>query len=221
MKNIIKLPEISIIICCFNHQRWIERCIRSIYLQKNIKLSEFEIIVVDDKSKDYSRKIINKLNFPNLKFIKNKKNIGLPNSINKAIKVTKGRYVVRIDSDDYVSRDFLYISRLFLNFNREYQAVAVDYMKVDEFEKNIGKVNCMKDQIACGITFRKECLIDIGLYNPKFKMREGHELRRRFEKKFSIGRINLPLYKYRIHSKNRTKNKKILRKYDSKLKKKP
>ena len=30
--------------------------------------------------------------------------------------------------------------------------------------------------------FRKECLFDIGLYNPKFKMREGHEMRKRFEK---------------------------------------
>ena len=78
-------------------------------------------------------------------------------------------------------------------------------------------MNCFKNQIACGILFRKECLIEIGLYNEKFKMREGHELRKRFEKKFSIARLNIPLYKYRSHSKNRTK-KKILKKYDKMLK---
>ena len=49
-------------------------------------------------------------------------------------------------------------------------------------------------------------------------MREGHELRKRFEKKFSIARLNLPLYKYRSHSKNRTQKKRVLKKYDKMLK---
>ena len=48
-------------------------------------------------------------------------------------------------------------------------------------------------------------------------MREGHELKKRFERKFKIGRLELPLYKYRIYSKNRTKNKKELKKYDKLL----
>ena len=102
--------------------------------------------------------------------------------------------------------------------NREYQAVAVDYYKVDDNEQFISKNSCIIDEIACGIMFRKECLFDIGLYNPKFKMREGHEMKIRFEKKHKIGHLNLPLYKYRFHEKNRTKNLKVLGKYDRKLK---
>ena len=50
-------------------------------------------------------------------------------------------------------------------------------------------------------------------------MREGHELKKRFKKKFNLGRLEFPLYKYRQHSKNRTKKKKILKKYDNLLKK--
>ena len=50
-------------------------------------------------------------------------------------------------------------------------------------------------------------------------MREGHEMKLRFKKKHKIGHLNLPLYKYRFHSSNRTKNLKILKKYDKKLKK--
>ena len=73
-------------------------------------------------------------------------------------------------------------------------------------------------RVLLGILFRKECLIDIGLYDKKFKMREGHELRKRFEKKFSIARLNIPLYKYRSHSNNRTQKKKVLKKYDKMLK---
>ena len=127
--------------------------------------------------------------------------------------------MVRVDSDDYIRRNFIYLTKLFLNLNREYQAVAVDYYKVDNNEVFISKNSCIKDEIACGIMFRKECLFDIGLYNPKFKMREGHEMKIRFEKKHKIGHLNLPLYKYRFHETNRTKNKKKLKKFDEKLKK--
>ena len=67
--------------------------------------------------------------------------------------------------------------------------------------------------------FRKECLFDIGLYNEKFKMREGHELRKRFEKKFKIGRLEFPLYKYRKHETNQMNNKNKIKKYEKFLKK--
>ena len=155
----------------------------------------------------------------NLRIHSNKKNIGLPKSLNKAIKLSKGRYVTRVDSDDYVQRNFLFLSKLFLDMNREYQAVAVDYIKVNNFETVLSKENCLKNEIACGIMYRKECLINIGLYNEKFKMREGHEINQRFKKKFKIGRLELPLYKYRMHEKNRTKNLKRVNYFDKLLKK--
>jgi glycosyltransferase involved in cell wall biosynthesis len=213
------VPDISVIVCCFNHEKWIERCLRSLLLQEHIKSEDYEIIVINDFSKDNSLKVINNFKYDNLKLYNNKSNMGLPMSINKAVNIAKGRYVVRVDSDDYVSRNFLYLCRVFLNLNREFQAVAVDYYKVKDSEELIKKVNCFEEEIACGLMFRKECLFEVGLYNNKFKMREGHDLRKRFEEKFSIGHLNIPLYKYRFHEKNRTKNKKSLIKYEKMLKK--
>ena len=215
-KNI--LPEFSIIICNFNHAKWIERCLRSIAHQENIDNNQYEIILVDDKSSDNSLEIIKNINSKlDIRIIKNKKNLGLPASLNKAIQTSLGRYIVRVDSDDYIARNFLYLSRLFLNYNHEYQAVAADYVKVDAKEKSLSKHNSIKQQIACGVTFRKECLFGIGLYDESFKMREGHDLRMRFEKKYKIGRLEFPLYKYRTHDTNRTHNKKKLKIYDKKL----
>ena len=220
-KQKISLPEISIIVCIYNHEKWIERCIRSLFNQINIHRNLFEIILIDDKSKDNSLKIIsNYKDFQGVKIIKNKKNLGLPNSINIGIKNAKGRYIVRVDSDDYVGRNFLYLSKLFLDMNREYQAVATDYYLVNNDEIIIKKVNWLDEEIACGVMFRKECLFDIGLYNEKFKMREGHELKKRFEKKYKIGHLEFPLYKYRSHEKNRTRNKIKLKKFNKLLNKK-
>ena len=215
-----QLPDITVVVCTFNHGAWIERCIRSLLNQKFIKKDDFEIILIDDKSTDSTKKILkNFSDLENIKIHSNKKNIGLPKSLNKAIKLSKGRYVTRVDSDDYVQRNFLFLSKLFLDMNREYQAVAVDYIKVDNFETVLSKENCLKNEIACGIMYRKECLINIGLYNEKFKMREGHEINQRFKKKFKIGRLELPLYKYRMHKKNRTKNLKRVNYFDKLLKK--
>jgi len=215
-----QLPDITVVVCTYNHGAWIERCIRSLLNQKFIKKDDFEIILIDDKSTDSTKKILqNFSDLGNLRIHSNKKNIGLPKSLNKAIKLSKGRYVTRVDSDDYVQRNFLFLSKLFLDMNREYQAVAVDYIKVNNFETVLSKENCLKNEIACGIMYRKECLINIGLYNEKFKMREGHEINQRFKKKFKIGRLELPLYKYRMHEKNRTKNLKRVNYFDKLLKK--
>ena len=157
-KKIKKLADISVLICSFNHAAWIERCIRSLLNQNYLNSNDFEIILIDDFSKDETQQILkNFKDIPNLKIIRNKKNLGLPKSLNKGIKLARGRYLVRVDSDDYVSRSLLFLMKLFLDMNRNYQAVAVDYVKVDQFEKMISRENCQKKEIACGIMYRREC----------------------------------------------------------------
>lgn len=215
----MKIPEISVIISVYNHELWIERCLRSLLSQSNLSISDYEIIVVDDFSKDSSSKIIKNFikNYENISLIKNKKNIGLQKSINKAISLSNGRYIVRVDSDDYVSRYFLDFMKFYLDKNRHYQAVAVDYNRIDENEKILERAYSNKDEIACGIMFRRDALIAIGLYNENFNMREGHELKKRFIEKYKIGYLELPLYNYRMHSNNRTKNIEEVNKFEKKL----
>lgn len=212
------LPEISVIVSSHNHEKWIERCIRSIAHQDDIIAQDYEILVVDDGSTDNTSAVLQNLDLlTGLRVIHNETNLGLPASLNRAIRQALGRYIVRVDSDDYIARRCLSLMRMFLNMNREYQAVAVDYLKVDEFENLIERINCFEHQIACGVMFRKECLFDIGLYDESFRMREGHELRRRFEEKFKVGRLEFPLYKYRHHDHNRTLNSAEVARYDRRL----
>ena len=53
-----KIPDISVIICCYNHDKWIERAIRSVLNQSYVQQSDIEIILVNDASKDNTKKII-------------------------------------------------------------------------------------------------------------------------------------------------------------------
>ncbi|EKF56395.1 glycosyl transferase family protein [Galbibacter marinus] len=94
--------KLSIIIPVYNVEKYIERCIRSCYDQK-LAQSEYEILVIDDESPDNSVKIIQGLidSYSNLKII-SQKNKGLGGARNTGIQNAKGRYVLFLDSDDYL-----------------------------------------------------------------------------------------------------------------------
>ena len=144
--------------------------------------------------------------------------MGLPKSLNIGIRAAKGSFIVRVDSDDWVQEDFLNIMSTFLYINKELDAVACDYTIADDKENNIRIENCLKKPIGCGIMFRMQHLLDIGLYNEKFAYAEEEELRNKFTKKFSITRIPLSLYRYRKHLNNRSKNQKLVKRFSKKVK---
>ena len=207
--------KISVIVPVYNQEKFLGRCIRSLLSQQYNK-NNYEIIIVNDGSTDNTQKVINK--YANqLEILNNEDNLGLPQSLNIGINYASGSFIVRVDSDDYVNNKFLLYLSDFLIENPEYDAVASDYLLVNDTEAVLKRENCEVNPIACGIMFRLEQLIDIGLYNEEFHFREEEELRIRFEKKYSIHRIPLPLYRYRKHENNMTNNIEKMAIYKNKL----
>lgn len=92
-------PKISVIIPLFNCEKYILRAIRSIQLQN---ISNFEIILIDDDSKDNTTFLIEKImNEDNrIKLIKNKNNMGVLYSRSIGILSSKGKYLYTLDNDD-------------------------------------------------------------------------------------------------------------------------
>tara|TARA_B100001175_G_scaffold251358_1_gene218702 strand:+ start:15334 stop:16497 length:1164 start_codon:yes stop_codon:yes gene_type:complete len=170
---------------------------------------DYEVIVVDDASTDKSMDILNDFK-TNIKIIKNKKNLGVAESVNKAVKISKGEYFVRVDSDDYISSYFImFLYNSFRIFPKKF-AVACDYFHIDENEKIINKLSASAYPISCGIMYNKKKFIKFGMYNPKFKHREEEEIRLRLGNKYNLYNLNIPLYKYKIHQNNKTKSNKYL-----------
>ena len=200
--------KFSIIITCYDREKFISRCIRSALHQSGIDRSSYEVIVVDDMSRDNSRKIINEFNNI-IKIIQNKKNFGLSYSRNRGIKVSKGKYVLLLDSDDYISEYFLKFMGSFLDFNKNWDAVASDYITVNINGKFIKRYSFKKEPIACGILYRKETMIKTGLYNKKMRYLEDKDFRDRYLKKFNVNVVELPLYRYTKHKNSLTGKFKI------------
>ena len=213
-----KKPKISVIIPVFNQEKYLSRCLRSL-IDQTLEKKDYEIIVVNDGSTDRTR-FVAEMFKDEIKIINNKKNKGLPFSINEGILSARGRYIVRVDSDDYVNAEFLNIPYNFLSANPEMDAVSCDYYVVDDKEIILKRENSSKKPVGCGIMFRVEQLLDLGLYDNSFLMHEDKDLRIRFLKKYKIHRISLPLYRYRKHEKNITNNKIEMRKHFRKLAKK-
>jgi len=207
--------HVSIIIPVYNGEKFIQRAIRSV-VDQNFPRKQFEIIVVDDGSTDNTVEVIQPFkNF--VRILRHEKNMGLAASRNTGIKAARGQYIVNLDADDYLHQDFLSIEVLFLSLNEDFDAVSCDYYIVDEYEKHIERKNATEYPIACGIMFKMEQLVKIGLYSEDFMVREEEDLRQRFLKKFRIHHIPLPLYRYRKHDDNLTNNQELMKKYKKKF----
>ena len=202
----------SIIVTSYNYSKYLNRSIRSAFVQ-NYPVEKYEIIVVDDSSTDWSKDIIESYG-DLIRSIYLDRNVGLSASRNRGIESAKGSYVLFLDADDYLNRDIVYIESMFLDLNLSWDAAACDYYLIDDKEEIIGRNSCLEIPIACGIMFRKEKLVEIGMYDESFKMCEDKDLRIRFSKKFNIHHIELPLYRYRQHTSNLTKNNEKMEKYE-------
>ena len=207
----------SIIITNYNYGKFAERCIRSC-LKQHFDQSQFEVIFVDDRSTDDSEKIVKKFKkFKNFVFIKNKKNLGVAGSANVGILNSKSEYIVRVDADDYISKDTLKFLSTFLDKDQSLFGVACDYYYFNEENSKKIRVSAREVPVSCGIMYRKELLINYGMYNHTFRHREEEELRQRLGNLYKLNYLEIPLYRYRMHKKNKTKQKKQMSKFKVKL----
>ena len=210
-------PQVSIIIPAFNVERFIGRALRSVIGQSYV--DGYEVIVVDDCSTDRTAFALD-LFKGEIALLRNEAKCGLPGSLNRAIRAARGKYIVRVDADDYVAHDYLYILQRFLEANTHMDAIACDYYVVDDSENVLERINCIERPIGCGIMFRSDHLIDIGLYDDALLMHEDRDLRARFLEKYAISRVELPLYRYRRHTDNMTNDRSAWETYEQKLREK-
>ena len=110
-----KSIQISVIIAAKNAELYIGRCLRSLFNQ-SFDSENYEIVVINDGSTDMTSDALQQF-MGDIIYIKNKKNIGLPGSLNKGIKNAKGQYIVRVDADDWVHPQFLGLLFYHLNLN--------------------------------------------------------------------------------------------------------
>ena len=100
-----KMPIISIIIPIYNVEKYLRQALDSLV---NQVFTDFEVICVDDGSKDNSSNIIDEYRLKDSRFYKvSQKNSGAGIARNNGLKQAKGKYVLFLDADDYFEKDLL------------------------------------------------------------------------------------------------------------------
>lgn len=171
--NDIKItkPQVSIIVPCYNQSQYLDEALNSVLVQS---YTNWECIIVNDGSTDNTEEITLKWENKDSRFIYlKKKNGGLSAARNSGITISKSRYIIPLDADDILGKN--YIKLALKEFSLD-GTLKVVYSKGLKFGKEKGLLsltpfslknlsrNCM---IFASAMFKKEDWSRVGGYDEK------------------------------------------------------
>jgi len=160
---------LSVIVPVYNVEKYISSCLLSI-LENDLDPAEYEIIVVDDGSPDKSMEIVNSLTgkYSNIK-IHTQKNSGISGARNSGIRLAKGKYILFVDSDDWLKENSLKnLIQLSEKYNLEILEFGIENIKNDlsvvgEFSNSTGY------SILNGIDYYRQVRYVNSVFNKIYK----------------------------------------------------
>lgn len=132
-------PLVTVICLCYNHARFIEEALQSVFSQTYPKI---QLIIVDDASTDDSAIRIHHLiaNRPDVQFIRLEQNVGNCKAFNIALAYAKGKYIVDFSADDIFTKDRISKQvELFEKLGPEYGVVFTDAQFITDKSEPTGK----------------------------------------------------------------------------------
>ena len=138
----------SIIVPAYNVEKYIEECLESIREQSFI---DFECIVVNDGSVDDTKRIVEKYAAEDSRFrIINKANGGLVSARKAGCTAAQGSYVLNVDGDDFIARDWLETIAGCILTNGEPDVIALGYTTWFKDGKSVPMRNHFTDGLYLG-----------------------------------------------------------------------
>lgn len=123
-------PKITVVIPAHNEERHISKCIESV-LSSDYPKNKIEIIVVDDGSDDKTREISRRYK---IKLI-SQPHKGKVEALNKAVEEAKNKFILTIDADSYIEKDF--IKKMVAPFSDKNIGATTGIVKIDNIKRPI------------------------------------------------------------------------------------
>lgn len=189
------MPKISVIVPVYNVEKYLHRCIDSILAQT---FTDFELLLIDDGSKDNSGAICDEYATRDSRVrVFHKENGGASSARNQGLDNASGEWIAFVDSDDYVLHDFMetymmmckdYTDLCICGITPDY-SISADY-KIEkasiDYEGNIKDallllLNCQMIGSLCNKLFKRTIIESNSLYlNEAFKFREDEDFLLRY-----------------------------------------
>jgi glycosyltransferase involved in cell wall biosynthesis len=204
------MPIVSIIMSVYNSENYLFQAIASISCQT---FEDFEFIIIDDGSTDNSSRIIDSFNDHRIKSIRHD-NQGLAFSLNVGIRLSRGKYIARMDSDDISEKNRIKKQVEFLDNNPGYAICGTNALVMTEDSTPLYYLNLPQSDeeirrqlfetynsplVHGSVIFHKDAAVRSGLYDNKMRTSQDFALWRRMAHYGKLSNISEALYRYRIN----------------------
>ncbi len=203
-------PKVSVLLPVYNAERFLALSIESILSQT---FSDFELIVIDDCSRDASWHIIEAFARKDGRVVavKNDSNLNLTATLNKGIAMSKGEYVARMDHDDISTPDRLEKQVQLLDEHPDVGIVGGDIDIIDEDGNIFGRRQYNRTDPAIrekifwyspfchpAVMIRRASLDAAGYYDHRYAPADDYELYFRLGMKSRFANLDATVLRYRI-----------------------
>lgn len=202
-------PLVTVYVPCRNYGRYLAQCLESLLSQL---YSEWELILVDEASDDetasiaeaYQRRYPDRINF-----LRNEAPIGLQKIANLALGRANGKYMMRLDADDWLDEGALLLMVSKLEATPGVGLVYGNYFYVDAEGQVLGmerrhrlgaedRAGHLPPHGACTM-FRTRALKAVGGYSEDIDAQDGWELWYKLTTRVGAANLDVPVFYYRQH----------------------
>ena len=209
------MKKISVIVNCFNGEKYLDKCLQSII---NQKYKNFEIIFFDNCSTDNSINIVKNFKDNRIKLFSSQTKLNLYQARNEAIKNASGELIAFLDVDDWWDKNYLNSREKDFDNNKYH----IFYNNAFMFYEKNGKHKKYKNYILpngriyshlardypiiiSGLIIRRDVFDAVGKFNSKFNIIGDFDLIMKASRSFNFHAFDTPLIYYRVHQNNFSK----------------
>lgn len=204
-------PTVSVIMSCFNAERWVGESIESVLKQT---YADLELILIDDGSSDATWKIIEQYRCNDERIVAvKKKNSGLADSLNVGISLAKGKWIARLDADDLCDESRLEQQLGFLETHPDVVLLGTAFIEINEVGDAVNEHRYPASHPSLvrnleqsrrffphsSAMYRTDIVREIGGYNARIFRAEDVRLWLAFSQRGQLACMSLPLLKIRKH----------------------
>tara|TARA_Y100000590_G_scaffold373707_1_gene437677 strand:- start:1077 stop:1979 length:903 start_codon:yes stop_codon:yes gene_type:complete len=212
IENITYKPLVSIIVNCFNGEKFLKEALASI---SNQTYNNWELIFWDNKSTDNSKKIFFEFNDKRFKYYLAEKHTSLYEARNNAIQESQGEIIAFLDVDDWWKKDKLQKQivlfkdkniglvysncYLFFENKKKRKIFKREILKTGYITKYLFKTHSVG---LLTVLLRKEAYNSVSGFNNAYSIIGDFDMKIRLSLKWKFDCVQEPLAYYRIHDKN-------------------
>lgn len=202
------LPLVSVILPCYNGEKYIKECIESVLRQT---YANFELIIIDDASTDATAHIIGNISDARIIYARNEENTGITKSLNRGVKLAKGKYIARIDADDAMHAERLGKQLEYLEANADIAMVGSGHFIVDQYgrmislsqypltDTEIKALSFFRNPFSHPTVMIRAAILKKQKYSTRYPFCEDYYLWFNISKKWKVANLPDCLTYYRVH----------------------